>query len=169
MTSDINTRIVGSLRAADGKGVIRMSDHYDTDIHDLWSALTKPDRLARWIAEVKGDLQLGAEFQARFTSGWDGPGRVDVCDSPYRLLLTMNPGAPDETVIEAVLAADGEGTQLVIEERGLPMGDVADHGAGWQAHIEDLAAHLAGREAGDWHARWTQLIPPYKEIAKNLV
>jgi len=41
------TRIVGSLRSADGKGVVRVEDRYDTDIDDLWSALTDPGRLAR--------------------------------------------------------------------------------------------------------------------------
>lgn len=35
-------RIVGSLRVADGKGIVRIKDRFDTDIADLWSALTDP-------------------------------------------------------------------------------------------------------------------------------
>ena len=42
------TRILGSLRSADGNGVARIEDRYDTDIDDLWSALTDPRRLALW-------------------------------------------------------------------------------------------------------------------------
>jgi DNA-binding transcriptional ArsR family regulator/uncharacterized protein YndB with AHSA1/START domain len=162
------TRIVGSLRSADGKGAVRMEDRYDTDIDDLWSALTDPRRLAHWIAEVEGDLRLGGEFHARFTSSWEGAGRVDVCEPPRRLLLTMRPGQPDETVIEARLAAVGDQTSLVIEERGLPPGELAAHGAGWQAHVEDLAAHLAGGEPADWRSRWTELTPAYQALAANL-
>ena len=30
--------VVGTLRAVDGSGVVRMEDRYDTDIDDLWSA-----------------------------------------------------------------------------------------------------------------------------------
>ena len=30
-------RILGSLRSADGKGVVRMEDRFDTAIDDLWS------------------------------------------------------------------------------------------------------------------------------------
>ncbi|MDJ0347115.1 SRPBCC family protein [Streptomyces sp. H10-C2] len=170
MTNDAraNTRIVGSLRSADGKGAVRMEDRYDTDIDDLWSALTDPYRLARWIAEVQGDLRLGGEFQARFTSGWDGPGRVEVCEPPRRLLLAMNPGQQDETVIEALLAAEGDRTRLVIEERHLPLDELAAHGAGWQAHVEDLAAHVAGSEPGDWRSRWTELTPSYQDLAADL-
>jgi uncharacterized protein YndB with AHSA1/START domain len=51
MTSNAGSgsRVLGSLRSADGKGVVRIEDRYDTDIDDLWSAITSPDRLARWI------------------------------------------------------------------------------------------------------------------------
>ena len=42
-------------------------DRFDTDIDDLWSALTDPPRLARWIGEVEGDLRLGGEFRAAFS------------------------------------------------------------------------------------------------------
>jgi hypothetical protein len=40
-------RILGSLRSADGKGIVHIEDRFGTDIDDLWSALTDPDRLAR--------------------------------------------------------------------------------------------------------------------------
>ncbi len=45
--------------------VVRMQDRFDTDIDDVWSALTDPLRLARWVAEVAGDLRLGGEFYQR--------------------------------------------------------------------------------------------------------
>jgi hypothetical protein len=60
MTSDAHggTRILGSLRSANSRGVVRMEDRFDTDIDDVWSALTDPRRLARWYGEVEGDLRL---------------------------------------------------------------------------------------------------------------
>jgi uncharacterized protein YndB with AHSA1/START domain len=163
-----SVRTLGTLRAADGTGIVRLEDRFRTDIDDLWSALTVPQRLARWIGDVEGDLRLGGEFRARFTSSWEGLGRVDVCEPPRRLLVTMEPGTQDETVIEAELVADGEQTRLVIEERGLPVDALPGHGAGWQAHVEDLAAHLAGREPADWRTRWTELRPTYRERAIEL-
>ncbi len=140
MTSDAGAgiRILGSVRSADGKGIVRMEDRYNTDIVDLWSALTDPGRLARWIAEVEGDLRLGGEFHARFTSGW-----------------------------EATLTADAGQTILVIEAQGLSLDQLAAYGAGWQVHVEDLAGHLAGRERCDIATRWSELIPAYRELAVN--
>ena len=163
-------RILGSLRSADGKGVVRIEDRFDTDIDDLWSALTDPRRLARWIGEVEGDLRLGGEFRARFfASGWEGTGRVEACEPPQRLLLlTKDPDEPDEHVIEATLTADGDQTILVIEERGMPLDQLAAYGAGVQVHVEDLAAHLAGRERSDADARWNELLPAYQALAANV-
>ena len=173
MTSNAHEgdRILGSLRSADGKGVVRMEERFATDVDDLWSALTDPQRLASWIGEVEGDLRPGGEFRAHFSaSGWEGTGRVDVCEPPRRLLLTMRdadpqPGQPDETVSEVTLTADGDHTILVVEERGLPLDLLAAYGAGVQIHVEDLAAHVAGRERADSEARWGELFPAYQDLA----
>lgn len=155
--------LLGEVRDVDGVSVVHVEDVYDTDIEDLWAAITEPPRLRRWIAEVDGDLRLGGLFTASFTSGWEGQGRVEVCDAPHHLLLTMEPGTPEEARIAAVLTVEAAGTRLVIEERGLPAAEAPDHGAGWQAHLEDLRAVLEGREPGPWYDRWTALRPVYRK------
>jgi uncharacterized protein YndB with AHSA1/START domain len=159
------SEILGTMRRIDERrGAVRVEDVYDTDVADLWSAITEPDRLARWIAAVEGDLRIGGVVQARFTSTWEGPGRIDVCDPPNRLVITMEPGTDDEAVIEAVLTEVGERTRLVVEERGLPLDVLYAHGAGWQAHIEDLGRYLGGGES-NWKSRWTELTPAYQSLA----
>ena len=171
MTTDTpgNVRTLGTLRAADGTGIVRLQDRFDTDVDDLWSALTDPRRLARWLGEVEGDLRPGGEFRARyFASGWEGTGRVDVCEPPRRLLILTKSADEPDGVIEATLTADGDHTVLVIEDRGLPLEQIAAYGAGDQIHVEDLAAYLAGRERCDARSRWQELHPAYQELAANL-
>src|SRR5258706_12408915 len=92
--------LVGSLHAVDGKAVVRMEDRFSTKPDDLWSALTDPQRLARWIAKVEGDLRLGGEFRASFTSGWEGPGRGGVCEPPRGVLGATAPRRGDPTLIQ---------------------------------------------------------------------
>ncbi|WP_213813739.1 SRPBCC domain-containing protein [Glaciihabitans sp. dw_435] len=171
-TTRTTPRIIGSLRALDDasldKGVVQMRDRFTTSIDDLWSAMTEPDRVARWIGEVDGDLSVGGTFTARLTSHWEGPARVDVCDAPHRLVITMRPGQDDETVFEARLSESDGGTDLVIEESGLPLSEIFAHGAGWQAHVEDLQTHIAGREPGAWVDRWNELAPTYEAMAASL-
>ncbi len=172
MTSgaDAGNRILGSLRSADGTGVVRMEDRFDTAIDDLWSALTDPRRLVRWYGQVEGDLRLGGEFRAHvFSSGWDGPGRVEVCEPPRRLVVvTKNYRSSYELVNEVTLAAVGDQTVLVFEARGMPLELLAAYGAGNQVHVEDLAAHLAGRERCDADTRWDELLPAYETLVANV-
>ena len=165
-------RILGSLRSADGQGVVRMEDRFDTDIDDLWSALTDRGRLAVWLGEVEGDLSPGGEFRAHFfASGWEGTGRVEVCEPPHRLLVVTKdadePGEPKHAIEATLTAAAGE-TILSWEERGMPPELLAAYGAGVQVHVEDLAAYLAGRERCDAGARFDELFPAYQELAAGL-
>jgi len=173
------TRILGSLRSADGTGVVRIEDRYDTDIEDLWSALTDPGRLARWHGQVEGDLRPGGQFRVYIAADdIEATGRVDACEPPRRLLVTTREteesylrgqGVPPfDEVMEATLTADGDQTILVIEVRGVPLDKIAFYGAGWQIHAENLAAYLAGRERGDTGARWDELVPPYQDLAARI-
>jgi uncharacterized protein YndB with AHSA1/START domain len=171
-------RMIGTMRAIDTtRGAVRVEDVYDTDIDDLWEACTTPARLARWIAEVTGDLQVGGMIHATFTSTWTGPARIEVCDAPHHLLLRTQPGAEDEGEIEAWLGAEGSRTRLIVEERGLPVDTLHYYGSGWQAHLEDLgrslaldgSAHPAGwteqTPSPTWQERWTELTPAYEAMA----
>lgn len=166
-----------TMRALDGtRGAVRVEDLYDTDIDDLWQACTTPERLARWLAHVDGDLRVGGTVQVVFTSTWTGPMRVDVCDAPHHLLLTTEPGTEDEGQIEAWLTDEDGRTRLVVEERGLPTAHLPFHASGWRVHLEDLAlsleldgpAHPEGWSsvagAPRWKQRWEELTPTYQQL-----
>ena len=166
-----------TMRALDEtNGAVRVEDVYDTDIDDLWQACTTPERLARWIAQVDGDLRVGGTVRAVFTSTWTGALRVEVCEAPHHLLLTSEPGTEEEGEIEVWLTEEGDRTRLVVEERGLPTTHLPFHASGWRVHLEDLGRSLAvggsahpegwSSEAGApaWKARWEELLPDYREM-----
>ncbi|MGV8979433.1 MAG: SRPBCC domain-containing protein [Cellulomonas sp.] len=112
----------GTMRSIDAtRGIVRVEELYETDINDLWDACTCPERLARWIAAVSGDLRVGGTIQASFTSTWIGPLRIETCEAPHHVLLTVEPGTDDETHIEAWLSERDSGILLVVEEGGLPL------------------------------------------------
>jgi uncharacterized protein YndB with AHSA1/START domain len=172
-------RILGSLRSARGKGVVRIEDRFNADIDDLWSAFTDPARLARWHGQVQGDLRPGGEFRVYLEADdVESTGRVEACEPPQRLLVTTREtdesyrkgqGVPPfDQVTEVTLTADGDQAILVIEVQGMPLDKIAFYGAGWQIHAENLAAYLAGREPGDTEARWAELVAPYQELAASI-
>ncbi len=111
-----------------------------------------------------------------FTSTWTSPARIEICDSPLHLMLTMEPGTEDETQLEAWFNEEGPQTRLVVEERGLPVDKLHFHGAGWQVHLADLgrsptfdgAVHPDGwsatQSSSNWRARWVELTPDYEAM-----
>lgn len=175
----IGTRIIGSLGSTDGAGTLRLEDRFATTPEDLWQAVTDPERLARWYGEVTGDLREGGDLAIHIAAaGLDATGRIETCQPPRRLRVTTREteesvaagdGPPAFTeVIEAALTAEGEHTLLVVEVSGLPLDRIAAYGAGWQMHLESLAAHLDGTEPADEGERWQVLIPAYAEQADAL-
>jgi uncharacterized protein YndB with AHSA1/START domain len=154
-------RTLAGVRTEGGRGVVTVQDVYDTTVEDLWAAITQPERLRRWIAEVEGDLRVGGRVTMRFTSSWSGTGEVRVCEAPHRLVVASREDDGSETEIEAVVSPEGDRARLVVEERGLPE-DPSAYAAGWQVHLEDLGAALAGRPTSDWEARWHELIGGYR-------
>lgn len=91
-------RVLGSLGSGEGKGIVRMEDRFETEIDEVWSAITDPSRLGHWYGEVEGDLRLRGEYRARlFASGWEGTGRVEACEPARRLLIaTKHANASEE-------------------------------------------------------------------------
>jgi hypothetical protein len=124
-----------------------------------------------WLHEKRGWRRgsgtgaiLGADVRIHAADRAHDPGARAAdgaaCEPPRRLLvLTTEPGQPDEHSIEVTWADDGDQTTLVWEEQGLPLDELAAYGAGIQVHVEDLAAHLAGRERCDAVARWERADP----------
>jgi uncharacterized protein YndB with AHSA1/START domain len=180
MTSDASpgTRILGSLRSAAGVGVVRIEDRYDTDIDDLWSAVTDPDRLDHWFGEVDGELFQGGEFRVHIADAGERTGQVEACEAPQRLVVTTREtddsyrrgqGVPPfDAVWEITLTADGDQTILVIEVKGMPLDKIAFYGVGWQIHAEHLAAYILGAQPDGIEARWDELVPPYQELAATI-
>ena len=169
INSPAESRVVGSLRSVDSAGVVRLEGRFDAGVDAVWSALTDPEHLGQWLGELAGDVRAGREFRARFfATGWEGSCRVEACEAPVRLLVhTRSEGEPDCT-IEVSLIPDGEQVLAVVEDRGLPLEQIAAYGAGDQVLLEDLAAYLAGQARCDARARWQELHPAYQQLAAAL-
>lgn len=162
-----DSRVLGTVGAVSGSGVVRLEDRLDADVDTVWSALTEPDWLARWLGVIEGDLRAGGSFRATFfASGWEGTGRVEICEAPHRLLVTT--AAEDEagrtSTMEVTLTADAGRTALVFESRGMPPTLVAAYAAGNQIHVEDLASVLRGGERCDSRQRFGELYPAYQAL-----
>ena len=78
---------------------------------------------------------------------------------PARIRVAL-PGEPD-SVVCFELRADGDATVITLTHRMLGLGHAAGYGAGWHAHLDQLAAALAG-ESLSWDDRFAELIGDYQ-------
>ncbi len=129
---------------------IRASRRYQTEIDDLWSALTDPERLPRWFLPVSGDLRPGGRFQIEGHAG----GEVLRCEAPTGFEITWESGE-QLSWVEVSLRPDGDGTVLQLTHT-VPVDAHWDEfgpgavGIGWDLLITvGLTQHLASGDAVD--------------------
>ncbi|GAA1945046.1 SRPBCC family protein [Amycolatopsis minnesotensis] len=127
---------------------------YDATPEDVWDACTKPERLARWLGPVEGDLRLGGRFQVEGNAG----GEILRCDAPNLLAVSWvfgeNPATNTSEVVVTLSPASGGTTEFQLEhvavdvdpEHWAKFGPGAV-GIGWDLSLLGLAAHLAKEES----------------------
>lgn len=117
---------------------------YDTDAADLWSAVTTPERLARWFLPVSGDLREGGRYQFEGNAG----GTITVCRAPERIEATWEFGGGTSWV-EVTVSSRPAGTATLTLTHISPMdpdfwrryGPGAT-GVGWDLAFDGLARYL---------------------------
>ncbi len=123
---------------------------YDTDIDDLWDALTNAERIPRWFLPVTGELRLGGRYQLEGNAG----GTITRCEPPRLLALTWEFGGSTSWVTVALAREGAGGTRLTLEHLAI-VGDHWDRygpgavGVGWELALMGLARHLASGAAVD--------------------
>ncbi|ANY06220.1 SRPBCC family protein [Pseudonocardia sp. HH130630-07] len=139
----------------DGRKRLAFHRRLPDPVEDVWSAITDPDRCARWFGRWTGDARPGGTVALELTSDEDGGGppsdaRIVVCEPPRRLAIELaeGDGAPWELAV--ALSPAGAGTVLEFEQV-LPQGfSPADAGPGWHWYLDRLAAVLSGGPMPDW-------------------
>jgi uncharacterized protein YndB with AHSA1/START domain len=138
------TRLGKVLR--DGDGVrLEFVRTYDAPLEDVWSAITDPERLARWFGRWSGDPATGTVQIVMSAEGDAVPESVtiDECEPPRRLAVTRrSPEGPWPLVV--TLSEQGTGTSLhFIHHLGEAADDASSIGPGWQFYLDRLGAVIA--------------------------
>ena len=84
--------------------VIVATRSYDTDIEDLWDALTNAERIPRWFLPISGELELGGRYQLEGNAG----GKITTCEQPRHLSVTWE-FAGDVSWVDVKLSAEADG------------------------------------------------------------
>jgi uncharacterized protein YndB with AHSA1/START domain len=129
----------------DGKpaSTVTLTRLYDTDVDDLWEALTSAERIPRWFLPVEGELRLGGRYQVKGNAG----GTITACTPPTYFAATWEFGGA-VSWIDVILAPERGRARLTLEHTAI----MEDHwkqfgpgavGIGWDLALTGLARHLA--------------------------
>ncbi len=166
MTPDTSTTLQGALRPDADRLAVRFERRYPATPAEVWSAITEPERIGRWLAPTT--LLEDRRYRLDFGDGQETTGTIEACDPPRALVVSWDfPGEPTSRV-SVEIRPDGDGAVLVLDHTRLPLNQGAGYGAGWEAHLATLEAQLAGEPAPDWDERFTALLPAYRAAASAL-
>jgi len=133
-------------RMHDGKParVVIASRTYDTDVDDLWDALTSAERIPRWFLPVSGELRLGGRYQLQGNAG----GTITQCDPPRHVAMTWEFGG-DVTWVDVKLTPTTDGKAHLELEHIAHVDDArwdqfgpGAVGVGWDLTLTGLDWHL---------------------------
>jgi uncharacterized protein YndB with AHSA1/START domain len=122
-----------------------MSITLDDRVERIWGMLTRPEHLAQWLAEGEIEPKAGGRARLNFDQSYVVIDSIVTAYDPPRLLeygwsSPGEPVRPARWVIEPV----GGVARLDLTLTLPASEDVARSCAGWAAHLEMLAAALAG-------------------------
>jgi uncharacterized protein YndB with AHSA1/START domain len=129
-------RAPADLSDRDGEAELRFERLLNHAPAKVWAALTDPERLPMWFAELDPNVAVGATFPIRFphAPGVKSQGRLTAFE-PERLLAFEWDGR-DQVRFE--LSPEREGTRLVLTHRTPERGQAAGFAAGWHVHLDAL-------------------------------
>jgi uncharacterized protein YndB with AHSA1/START domain len=149
------------VREPDGTVTLRYERVYPRPPATVWSAITRPERLADWLGAAELEPRAGGRFAVRVGPGGCVPitGAVLAWEPPSVLACSWAWPDGGETVIRYELSAVGtQATRLVFTHAGLPADQMASVLPGWHLYLERLGEAVSGgRPEPDFSARHAEI------------
>lgn len=134
----------GQISRRDDAVQVILTRVFDHAVATVWTLLTDPPRLAQWLAPGEIDLRVGGRARLDFV---DSGTVIDSLVSEFKPGAVLEyswsePGEPPRPVRWDLHAEGPAATRLVLTLT-VPAGEDAGRAAaGWEAHLEMLAAAL---------------------------
>jgi uncharacterized protein YndB with AHSA1/START domain len=138
----------GEVTESNGRRVLRFVRRFPAAPAEVWSAITEPERMARWAYPGTIELRVGGAVRFDYGEQGEGNGVVLACVENSLLEYEWGEGS-DQWHIRYDLVDDGEGGTVLTFDHFLPDPSNAEFAAGWHWHLERLGEIVVGRETAD--------------------
>jgi uncharacterized protein YndB with AHSA1/START domain len=147
----------------DGRGIVRLERRLAATPEEIWPLLVDPEEVAIWLAELTIEPRVGGAYTLSFENTASvSSGHITAFAPPSLLEYRWYEGEAIESLVRFELRPDDGATELVLTHTLLnSAAELHEYAAGWHAHLDLLAARLAGRPADwDW-LRFNELMAVY--------
>jgi uncharacterized protein YndB with AHSA1/START domain len=132
-------------------------------VEDVWSALTEPDRMARWIGTYEGERRTGGSGTFTMTHEEQVVGEpmtIAECDPPRRLVVEW--ATEEGWRVEVDLAVEDGRTVLLFTQLFAAGTEVVDYVLGWHWYLDKFDAEVGGGPVPqDWDSFLAATGPAY--------
>lgn len=148
----------GTVEHGPGGPELVLTRRFRAATAEVWSSLTEPRLLERWVGRWEGDPSSGrVEFfmTAESPDAEAAECTITRCEPPYRYAVdTATPGGVWHLALD--LAESGGVTTLTFRQRLDPDDDATSIGPGWEYYLDRLVAVREGRAAETvaWESYW---------------
>ncbi|ROP35521.1 SRPBCC family protein [Saccharothrix texasensis] len=156
----------GRLFRADAGSDLVITRTFRALADDVWASLTEPERTARWFGPWEGDAAPGRTVKVQMVFEEQEPWvevRVDACDPPRRLALSMVDEAGTWRLELLLSEVDGVTELRLVHHLSTEEG-IGEVGPGWEYYLDMLIASRAGAPL----PRFDDYYPSQKEHFERL-
>lgn len=148
-------------------------------IERVWDYLTKSEYLATWLASADGNWRPGGEITLSFTFSAEDDCGDSICRGviedydPPRLLsyswreFDAQGREKPASLVRFELSPAGDDVRLVLTHRKLAADEMLGFGAGWDSHLDYLAARLAGEPVKPFSEIFAAALAHYRPLTRQ--
>ncbi|MFI7449350.1 SRPBCC family protein [Nonomuraea sp. NPDC049714] len=132
---------------------------------DVWASLTEPERTARWFGPWEGDAAPGRTVKVQLAFEEQTPWcdlRIDACDPPLRLALSMTDESGSWRV-ELLLSESDGSTELRFVHHLTTEDGIGEVGPGWEYYLDMLVAAREGSPMPDFDDYYPAMKPYFDD------
>ena len=154
--------------ATDGPDLI-VSRTFKAPIDDVWASVTESDRTARWFGAWEGDAAPGRTIRMQMAFEDQSPwfdARIDACEPPRRLALTMLDEAGSQRLELLLSHTDGQTDLQLVHHLDTTEG-TGEMGPGWEYYLDMLVASRDGLPTPSFDDYFPAMKPYYEALAAS--
>lgn len=161
---------LGTIETEDDRFRLTLVRRFAARIEAVWAAITRPEEVACWFAEIDYEPRLGAGVRMSFGDDADDDtfGIVERFDPPHVFEFSMwdQSDENDRSLVRFELEASGDETVLTLTHSRQSRRVARMTAAGWHASLDLLVGHVGGKPT-TWEACYPPALERYAALIRE--